>query len=352
MTIPAQDRVAWLKARKRGIGGSDAAAVVGMDPYRTALDVYNEKTGEQPERAPSPAMLRGRYLEDVAVELFCELTGRKVRRQPQRAHPSYPFIIGNIDRQILADGDGRGTGLLEIKCPGVRTFLRMQREGIPAHYVVQALHYLAVYDYKYMTFALFSGELWRLLHFDVARDDEFIATLVAREVDFWRERVEQRVPPPSLQAVLAPPANMPEVTSGSIVQREDPEWAEAVESYKQAVTLAETAELVEVGAKARLKELMGEFGCAEGADLRAYWRQMPGRKTFDRKALEGAKPLDGILVGAAIVEWLQDPTTSEGMLFERLKECRVDFAAFEKQGAAYEEFRAFRLKPESGEDDG
>src|SRR5689334_10096938 len=96
-----------LEARRLGIGGSDAAAIIGKSPFKTALQLYREKIGEAQEPPATPAILRGKYLEDVAVTIYCDMTGKKVRRQAQRTHPEYPFIIGNIDRQILANGDGR-----------------------------------------------------------------------------------------------------------------------------------------------------------------------------------------------------------------------------------------------------
>lgn len=353
MTQP--NRQEWLQRRRSGIGGSDAAAIVGLSPFRNALDIYREKVGEVADEKQTPAQQRGLLLEALVVELYSELTGKQVRRQAQRAHPDHPFIIANIDRQIFANGDPRGTGLLEVKCPSIKPFLRYQREGLPAHMVVQGQHYLGVTGYQWMAFAIFNADLWKLTHFEVERDETFITNLFAREVEFWQNHVERREPPRVLQAVLAPPTGMPDVV-GAIPQREDPEWAAAVESYKQSVTLAETAEQVEVAAKARLKELMGEYGAVEGADLRAYWRQMPGKKSFDRKALEASRPLDGIKVGAALTEYAEaagdlNMRRAVGEIIERLKECTVDLTGFDKQGKPYEEFRAYILKPDGGEDE-
>lgn len=351
MTQP--NRQEWLQARRSGIGGSDAAAIVGLSPYRTALDIYHEKVGAVADDEQTPSQKRGLLLEDVVVQAYTALTGKQVRRQAQRTHGSFPFIIANIDRQIFANGDPRGTGLLEVKCPSIRPFLRYQREGLPDHMVVQGQHYLGVTGYAWMAFAIFNADLWKLVHFEIERDDKFIAALFEKEIAFWQNHVEKRVPPEILTAVLAPPSNMPDV-AGAIPQREDPEWAAAVESYNQAVTLAETAEQVHVAAKARLQELLGAYGVAEGADLRVYWREMAGRKSFDRKALEGARPLDTMKVAEVLIKWehgsgLVHAPMSE--LIADLKEATLDLSAFDKQGKPYPEFRAYRLKPESGEDE-
>ncbi|HYL22453.1 MAG TPA: YqaJ viral recombinase family protein [Gemmatimonadales bacterium] len=343
-----EERASFLEERRKGIGGSDAAAVVGLNPYSTALDVYKEKVGEGAPKPVTPAMQRGTYLEPVAVDLFVEVTGRKVRRQPQRVHPSYDFIIGNIDRQILQDAE-RPTGLLEVKCPGIRTFLKIQHKGLPAHWAVQGQHYLGVYDYDYMSFAVFNADLWKLIHFDIERDDAVIEALFAKEIDFWREHVERRVPPPlSLEGIELP------AVEGKVIERTDPEWAEAIESLRQAKTLSATAESVEEAAKARVKELMGAFGVAEGAGARVYWK--PGqRTTFDRKALEAARPLDRMKVFNSLAEFFARLGGTDAKELAELNQAlganEVDFAAYEKKGAAFDSLRPYWLKAENEEDE-
>lgn len=366
MTTTAEARLDFEARRRLGIGGSDAGAIVGMSPYDSALDIYNQKLGLVPSKPQTPQMLRGRYLEPVAVEIYCELTGRKVRRQPQRTHPDYPFIIGNIDRQILANGESHGdvleplaaeytsTGLLEVKCPGVRTFLRYQREGLPAHIIAQGQHYMGVYDYAWMSFVIFNSDLWRLVHFEVKRDDGFIAGLYEAEIRFWREHVEKKVPPPEggmLHATL-PELDLPEVAAGEIVQRDDPEYAEAAENLLTARTLVETAEAVEETAIARVKEIVGKLGVYEGANLRLYWKQQAGKKSFDRKALEAAKPLDRMRVFSALAEISKEwEPRYLAALSESLGDCTVDFSVYDKVGKPFETFRPYFLKPQGPDDE-
>lgn len=358
-------REEFLARRRSGIGGSDAGAIIGLNPFRTALDVYREKVGEVADDAPTAAQLRGRYLEDVAAELYCNQTGRRVRRQPQRAHSQYPFIVGNIDRQVLAatlDEVGEGhevtplsTGLLEVKCPGIRTFLRYQREGLPAYIVCQAQHYLGIYGYDWVGFAIFNADLWKLIHFEIPRDDVFIAGLISAEQRFWHDYVEKKVPPPEVGILHSaiPALDLPIVDRGSLVVRDDKPFLDAVETFKQARELREMAEGVEEQAKVKLQELMGTYGVAEGGDLRIYWQERPGRKSFDRKALEAARPLDRDRVFALLSTLADEPGI--GLLLERLKdgwdECNLDFTKFDKVGKPYPEFRPFFLKPVGQEDE-
>src|SRR5258705_288939 len=367
MTTP-EPRLEFEACRRLGIGGSDAAAIVGMSPYTTALDVYNDKLGLVPSKTPTQAMLRGRYLESVAVEIFCELTGKKVRRQPQRAHADFPFIIGNIDRQILArNGDEdnlpahlNGTGLLEVKCPGVRTFLRYQREGLPAHIICQGQHYMGVYGYDWMSFVLFNADLWKLVHFEIARDDGFIEGLFEAERRFWTEHVQKQIPPPAsgmLHATL-PDLELPTTAPGEIVQRDDAEYAEAAENLATARQLLETAEAVEEQAIAHVKEIVGGPGVYEGANLRLYWKQQAGKESFDRKALEASRPLDALAVAAHINLAFENrphggPDLLLKAILERLADddCAVDFSKYDKVGKPFETFRPYFLKPQGPEEE-
>ena len=70
----------WLKLRKNGIGGSDAGAVCGVNPYRSALDVFIDKTTDAISDFDNEAMRQGRDLENYVAQRFCEKTGLKVRK--------------------------------------------------------------------------------------------------------------------------------------------------------------------------------------------------------------------------------------------------------------------------------
>ena len=85
------DKKEWLKYRKQGIGGSDAGAVCGLNPYRTAMQVYQDKISEEIEEIDNEAMRQGREFEDYVARRFTEATGKKVRRAPMQC-----FIKKNI----------------------------------------------------------------------------------------------------------------------------------------------------------------------------------------------------------------------------------------------------------------
>lgn len=185
-----------LEARKHGIGGSDAAAVLGLSPYRTPLDVYLEKVGEKepPDLSDVEAVHWGQVLEGVVAEEFSRRTGLKVRRRNQTlVHPLHGFMLAHVDRQLVGERVG-----LEIKTTSPFVTRDLGQDGtdkIPDPWLIQVAHYLEVtgWDAFYVA-ALVGGQ--RLRIFRVDRDPDLADMLVERETWFWNECVEKRMPPP------------------------------------------------------------------------------------------------------------------------------------------------------------
>jgi len=337
-----------IEARKLGIGGSDAASVLGCNPYRSARELYELKLGLREPDPPNAQMKRGIYLEAVARRLYTELTGRKTQRLAQVVHRSYPFMLCNVDGRILKSRPRLGPGVLELKCPAIWTFAKVKREGLPLHYIVQMQHNLAVTGYQWGSFALFNADAWELIHFDVERDLDLIDALYVKEEQFWHQHVEKRIPPPET------PNTTPELVAqlakaeqaaggGELIVRSDVEWCEAARMYLEAKELGETSENLLASAKEKLQGLMGQKGAVEGGGLRVYWSEQDGRVTFDRKALEGSAPLDRLAVAAAINQRVMSDDTKVAILSD-LVHCGVNLKTFEKQGKAFEVFKAYQVK--------
>jgi putative phage-type endonuclease len=331
--------------RRSYIGGSDAAAVLGIDQFRSPLDIYLVKIGEKQPDPPTAAMKRGIVLEPIARKLYAELTGRKVRRLAQRVHPSYDFMGCMVDGEIV--GDERGRGVLEIKSPGVWNFAKVKREGLPLSWISQMAHNLEVTGFSWGSYAIFNADLWEMVHFDLVRDEELARALVMAEHAFWYNNVLARVPPtakPDLSPELvAQLARAQGDTPGELLLRNDSEWGSAAQTYIEAKSILETGEHLVAVAKDRLKALMGEKGAIEGGGLRVYWSDRDGRKSFDRKALEASGPLDRIAVATAINQRVMHDATKDALLAD-IGRCDVDFRKFEKVGNSYEDFRAYQLR--------
>src|SRR5882672_581128 len=240
----------------------------------------------------------------------------------------------------------------------MRMFQRYQREGLPAHIVIQGQHYLGVTGYEWMAFAIFNADLWKLVHFEIKRDEGFIAGLFERERDFWVKHVEPRIPPPPVTIALPPPEFELPPVEGQIVQRDDAEWSEAAENFKAARELKETAEGLETQAKQRVVELMGAHRVVEGANLRVYNMAMAGKKSFDSEALAKAKPLDRNGVAFVLTDWLEalrtklDPAVLADIAVGNLMlkigaHCELDLKPFQKVGKPYSQVRPYFLKPDA-----
>ncbi len=88
----------WLRYRKQGIGGSDAGAICGLNPYCTAIHVYYDKTSDTIEETDNEAMRQGREFEEYVAQRFMEATGKKVRRTHYMyQHPKYPFMLADVE---------------------------------------------------------------------------------------------------------------------------------------------------------------------------------------------------------------------------------------------------------------
>ncbi len=104
----------WLRERKNYLGGSDLGAIAGLNPYRTALDVYLDKTSDDIRCETSPAMRWGTLLEDTIAKEYAEVTGQTIEIEPNTIyHPSMKFLGANIDRWV-----GDKEYVLECKTAG------------------------------------------------------------------------------------------------------------------------------------------------------------------------------------------------------------------------------------------
>lgn len=178
--------------RKLGLGGSDAAVVCGLSPYKTPYQLYVEKTTDLPPEEETLGMKFGTIFEAPLVQHYCDVTQRSVRRHPSAVHPRYPWMRANIDRQIIKDP--RGPGVLEVKTTNDWTGKGIQGlDDVPDHYYLQAQHYMAVHGYSWGSLAILIGGQ-KFVWFDVPRNEEVIEALIQREQAFW-QRVESRHPP-------------------------------------------------------------------------------------------------------------------------------------------------------------
>lgn len=176
----ADNRDDWLEQRKKGIGGSDAANILGMG-YSSPLTTFLDKTGQIPPVADNLPMKLGRALEQTVADLFEEETGIKCRKSGYMFQSKqYPFMLANIDR-LTADGT-----FLECKTTTEWNKKKIAFKGeIPAHWYCQCMHYMAVLGTPYCYLAVLIGNR-EFVWFKIDRDEEDIKALIQAESEFWK----------------------------------------------------------------------------------------------------------------------------------------------------------------------
>lgn len=188
------ERQEWLMLRKNGIGGSDAGAVCGLNPYISPIEVYASKTCYGVEEVPdNEAMREGRDLEDYVAKRFMEASGLKVRRaNVMYSNSKYPFMIADVDRLITGRKDGI-TGL-ECKTANPYNASKWKNGMIPAHYIIQCYHYMAVLGAEswYIAVMVYGKEF---KYMKLERDEEIIQSLIRIEENFWKNNVLERIMP-------------------------------------------------------------------------------------------------------------------------------------------------------------
>lgn len=184
-------REEWLRLRRLGIGGSDALAVLGLDPWKTRMHVYLDKTGdERAEQEQTDRMRWGQLEEAPIAEWFTERTGIKVRRCGLMMHESRPWQRVSVDR-LTSDG-----GVLEIK--NTNYHRRGEWEDALGEIVAdgaeaQGQHALAVTGMPHVWFAACVGGEPPVFR-RIERHEAFIASLTEAEEEFWA-LVEARTAP-------------------------------------------------------------------------------------------------------------------------------------------------------------
>ena len=183
----------WLGIRRKYIGGSDAGAIIGVNPWSSQFSVWAEKNGKVPEFEGNVATKVGTYLEDLVARLFMEETGKKVQRcNFTIVNPAYPWACANIDREIIGED-----AILEIKTTSSFDNMKMLRNGeYPDMWYAQMTHYLAVTGAKKAYLAVLLGNRDFKI-FELDRDEEEIKALMDAEKLFWDTYVAPKRMPPT-----------------------------------------------------------------------------------------------------------------------------------------------------------
>ena len=285
------EREEWLNIRKQGIGSSDAAAAVGLNPYKSQLELWMEKTGrdaELPQLDPtddtSPAFW-GTILEPIVASHYTNKTGNRVRRINavlQHADPELSWMLANIDREVIGADDVQ---ILECKTAGINGS-RLWKEGVPEYVQLQVMHQLAVTGKQAADVAVLLGgqhlEIYR-----IERDETMIAQLIELERQFWNY-VETDTPPladGSASADTALRCLFPQDHGETVDFTVDEELTAAYETLKQVRETISEQEKQESALKQKIQQAMGDASRAVFASGAVTWKKAKDTVTVDTKAL-------------------------------------------------------------------
>ncbi|MBN8747181.1 MAG: YqaJ viral recombinase family protein [Variovorax sp.] len=294
--VKTQDlsRDQWLDVRRQGIGSSDAAAAIGLNPYKSPLQLWMEKTGHDgnlPKIDPndeSNPVYWGTLLEPIVAAHYTRRTGHRVRRiNAVLQHAQHPWMLANIDREVTGAPDVQ---ILECKTAGYHG-ARLWEEGVPEYVQLQVLHQLAVTGKQAADVAvLVCGQELRIHR--IERDEALIAQLIELEARFWRYVETDTAPPAdgSDSAATALKALWPRDSGETLDLRGDLVLSAAFSDLVAVrATLAATA-LQEECLRQTIQQRMGDATVAafDGGEVR--WKRTKDGTALDTERLQADHP--------------------------------------------------------------
>ena len=281
-----KDRDKWLKFRNLGIGGSEAAVVVGMNKWKSPFQLWLEKREEvEPEDlSENEYVYWGNVLEQAVADRFCELTGKKVQRRGLLQSEEYPFMLASVDRMVVGENAG-------LECKTANGFAGKQWEDdeVPDAYYIQCQHYMAVTGCERWYIAVLIGGnkfIWKCIE----RNSHDIDILISAEKAFWNK----------VQFDVMPEVDGSENCAFALSERFEGGHIEPVELDSEAgyilgridelqtLTKELTNEIEEN--KNKLKLMLGNNEIGLVGDRKVTWKTQAGRTTIDSKKLKADLP--------------------------------------------------------------
>lgn len=277
----------WLKYRKRGIGGSDVAAILGISKWKSAVGLWLDKTNQSSEpEEENEAMQWGNIMEPVIRNHFAEVMGKPVAEvKAMLRHPEYPFMLADVDG-VTVDDEGN-PAILEIKTAS--EYKRGEWEDdIPPYYQTQVQHYLCVTGVKKAYVAvLIGGNSFKV--FEVDADVEVQQMLIAVERDFWN-KVQNMIRPEIDGSDVATELLNRAYRGGISEQIVLPEEAiEYVDRYMEASAEEDNAKAKKQDAANHIKEFMRDYDKAKCLNYTITWKPVSTER-LDTKALKENEP--------------------------------------------------------------
>ena len=277
----------WLKYRTQGIGGSDVSVIAGINPFKSAYVLWLEKTGQiELEETENNYTHFGTLLEPIIRKEFTMRTGFKVRQKHMLLQSEkYPFMYANLDGVINEDGE---MAIFEAKTASEYK-LEVWENEVPAPYILQIQHYMAVTGAKKTYIAALVGGNKFYWH-EVKRDDEMIEKIIAMEKYFWEVYV---------LGGMEPVPDGSESTTKYFNDKFKNSNGETIELPEEVISVCDEYERISEQIKAleseknamgnKIKGYMKEAEIGVVGDRRILWQSI-SKSSIDTKRLKAEKP--------------------------------------------------------------
>lgn len=274
----------WLRWRKKGLGGSDVGAICGLNPYRTAMQVYYDKTADEIEDFDNEAMRQGRELEEYVAQRFMEATGKKVRRANYMfVDEMNPFMLADVDRLVVGENAG-----LECKTCSPYSAEKWKDGKIPLYYLLQCYHYISVCnaDHWYIAVLIYGQQF---IYHKIERDGEIITNLIDIERYFWEEHVVKNILPSPDGSKLADSviAEYYQKSENKVIALTG--FDEKLQRREELLELMEKLETEKNQIEQELKLYMGEAEMAQNDKFYISWKPVISNR-IDTKLLKTEQP--------------------------------------------------------------
>lgn len=276
-------REEWLAERRKSLGGSDVAGILGMNEYSSPYSVWADKLGKLPEKEDTEAMRIGRDLEDYVAQRFTEKTGKKVRRENSIIrNPDYPYLHANVDRVVVGEN-----AVLECKTVSAINLKQYKDGEYPDRFYAQCCEYLLVCGFSkaYLAVLVLGKEF---LVFEIERNEEELEALNEACKAFWKY-VESETPPTTDGADSTSKAitTIYAESNGETVSLfgYEAKVREYLALGKQIKSLKDSQDAI----ANEIKVYMGESERADGDAFKVTWASA-SRSTFDVKAFAKDNP--------------------------------------------------------------
>lgn len=280
-------REEWLKYRTKGIGGSDVSIIAGINPFKSVHQLWLEKTGQvEPEEEGSEYTHFGTLLEPIVRKEFMERTGIKVRQKHMLLQSEeHPFMFADLDGVINEDGQ---LCIFEAKTASAYK-QEVWEEEVPAPYILQVQHYMAVTGAKKTYIAALVGGNHFFYH-EVERDEEMIAKIIVMEKYFWQHHVMGGVEPvpDGSEATTRYFNERFRISNGKTIELPDTVLP-VCEEYDNLTRQIKELETAKNATANQLKSYLGEAEAGTVGDRKITWKSV-SKNSVDTKRLKSEHP--------------------------------------------------------------